>query len=280
VVRNAAGDPGSARAWFEKAIDEPRTQGGDVELVSALGNLALVEGDPAQRDRLLVREHDALVRLLGDNHLLTLQAAIKDSMFAARPDIAADRLRDACRRVQQLHAEAAALIDGCAYELGWLAEERGDTAEARAAMQQVGDEHRPIALAYLAAADDKLDDAIQKARGAAAGLQGEWWTRFYAGDGLLFAAICADRLHRPGEAIANLRAALAIYDELTMIQQQPYYQRRVARTRALLARLVAPSDPAEAARLAGAAAAWYRAAGGYAAIAAEMAQLQAIAPRR
>jgi hypothetical protein len=245
--------------------------------VSSLGNLALVEGDPATRDRLLIREHDTLVQLLGEDHILTLRAAITGAMFMARPDVAAMRLRDACGRLQQLHADAAAPISGCAYELGWLAEERGDAAEVRAAMQQVKNEHRPIALAYLAAADGKLDEAIRQARSAAAGLGGEWWARFYAGDALLVAATCADRLHRTAEAIASLSAALAIYDQLTMIAQQPYYQRRVARARALLARLVAPSDPAEAARLAGAAAAWYRAAGGYGAIAGQMEKLEAIA---
>ncbi|HEX7837932.1 MAG TPA: hypothetical protein VF469_10745, partial [Kofleriaceae bacterium] len=260
-----------------KAIDEPRTGEGDVELVSALGNLALVEGDPATRDRLLVREHDTLAQLLGKDHVLTLQSAFKGAVFAARPDVAASRLRDACRRLEQLHAEAAALITECSYELGWLAEERGDTAETRAAMQRVGDERRPVAQAYLAAAGGNLDEAIRQARAAAAGLPGEWWTRFYASDGLLFAAICADRLHRTAEAIASLRAALAIYDQLTMIAQQTYFQRRVARARALLARLVAPSDPAEAARLAGAAAAWYRAAGGSDAIAAQMEELEKLA---
>jgi hypothetical protein len=209
---------------------------------------------------------------------LTLEAGIQGSMFAERPDVAAQRLRDACQRVQRYHAtEAAALISRCSYELGWLADERGDAAETRSAMLLVADSHKPIALAYLAAADGKLDDALGQARSAAAGLQSEWWNRFYAGDGLLLAAVCADRLHRRGDAIAGLRAALAIYDQLTMIKQAPYHQRRVARTRALLARLVAPSDPAEARALAGAAATWYRAAGGYDAIAAEM---TALASRR
>jgi hypothetical protein len=166
--------------------------------------------------------------------------------------------------------EAAGFVSQCAYELGWLAEERGDLIEARAAMQLVGNDRAPIARAYLDAFDGKLDDAIRQARAAAEGLRAEWWTRFYAGDGLLFAATCADRLHRRADAIANVRAALAIYDQLTVIKQAPYYLRRVARARALLARLVAPADPAEATKLAGDAAAWYRAAGGYDAIAGDL----------
>ena len=271
VSRMSAGDRQGARAWFGKAIDEPRTRDGDVELVSALGNLALVVDDPAARDRLLAREHDTLAQLVGDNHILTLDSAFKAAMFTTQPDIAAQRLRDMCQRVQRFHAaEAAALISRCAYELGWLADERGDADETRATMQRVEDFHKPIALAHLAALDGKLDAAILEARRAAAGLQSEWWTRFYAGDALLLAATSADRLHRRAEAVADLRAALAIYDQLTMIQQTPYYLRRVARTKALLARLLAASAPGEAAAWATAAVAWYREAGGYDALAAAL----------
>ena len=277
VSRMSAGDKADARAWFGKAIDEPRTRDGDVELVSAVGNLALIAEAPAERDRLFGRERDTLVSLLGPNHIRTLEARYKSSVFVANRDEAASQIRDLCQRVQTFHAkEAADLVSRCAYELGWLAEERGDTAEARAAMQRVDNARKPIALAYLAAQGGKLDDAIGQARRAADGLQGEWWTKFYAGDGLLFAAICAGQLHRPKDAIANLRAALAIYDQLTVIKQAPYYLRRVARAKGLLARLVASSDPAEASQLAGDAAAWYRTAGGYDALAGE---LEAIARR-
>lgn len=271
VSRMSAGDKAEAKVWFAKAIDEPRTREGDSELVSAVGNLALLVEEPAERDRLFVKERDTLVSLLGPNHKRTLEARYKSSVFAANPEVAASQIRDVCQRVQTFHAkEATDLVSRCAYELGWLAEERGDAAEARAAMQRVDNARKPIALAYLAALDGKLDDAIGQARRAGDGLQSEWWSKFYAGDGFLFAAICADHLHRTDDAISNLRTALAIYDQLTMIKQAPYYLRRVARARALLARLVAPSAPAEATQLAGAAAAWYRAAGGYDGIAGEL----------
>jgi hypothetical protein len=212
-----------------------------------------------------------MAQLLGDNHILTLQAGFQRSMFVAQPDLAARQLRDVCDRVQRFHArEAAVLLGRCAYELGWLAEERGDAAEARTAMALVVDNRKPIAEAYLTALGGNLDDAFQQARRAADGLQGEWWTKFYAADGLLFAAICADRLHRTDAALASARAALAIYEQLTMIQRATYHGRRVARTRALLAHLLARTDTAEAVTLATAAATWYRAAGGYDARLAEL----------
>jgi eukaryotic-like serine/threonine-protein kinase len=277
--RLSAGDKAGARAWFARAMDEPRAREDDVELVSAFGNLALVTEQPDARDRLFVRERDTLVRLLGPNHIKTLEAMYKSSVFATRPDVAASQIRDVCGRVQTFHArEAADLLSRCAYELGWLAEERGDAAEARASMQRVDNARKPIAQAYLAALDGKLEEAVRQAGGMAAGAPGAWWTQFYAADGLLFAAICADRLRRPADAIASLRKALALYDELTVIKQAPYYLRRTARARALLARLLAASNPAEAKQLAGDAAAWYRAAGGYDAITGELAAIAGGAP--
>jgi serine/threonine protein kinase len=271
VSRMSAGDRSEAKAWFARAIDEPRTREGDVELVSAAGNLALIAEQPAERDRLFATERDMLVSLLGENHIMTLEAMNKSSVFATNPDVAASRIRDVCRRAQAFHAkEAADMVSGCSYELGWLAEERGDTALAHASMQRVDDARKPIALAYVAALEGKLDDAIRQARRGAEGMSTEWWRQLFAGDGYLLAALCADRLHRTGDAISNLRTALATYDQLAVIQQAPFYLRRTSRAKALLARLVAPSDRTAASRLAGDAAAWYRAAGGYGAIAGEL----------
>jgi tetratricopeptide (TPR) repeat protein len=279
VSRLSAGDKADARKWFLKAIEEPRTRAGDIELVSAVGNLALIVEDPVERDRLFLQERNTLVSLLGPNHVRALEAMYKSSVFASDPAVAASQLRDVCQRARRFAGkqvagdEVAGMIPRCAYELGWLAEERGDTAETRAAMQLVVDIRKPIAQAYLAALDGKLDEAVRDARVAAEGLQSEWWNKIFAGDGLLFAAICSERLHHRDDAIANLRSALAIYDQLTMIKQSPFYLRRVSRAKALLARILASSDRAEATRLAGEAAAWYRSAGGYDAIAGELAAI-------
>jgi tetratricopeptide (TPR) repeat protein len=272
MSRLSAGDKAGAKVWFEKALEEPRTREGDIELVSAVGNLALVVEDQAVRERLFVRERETLIALLGGNHLRTLDAMFKSAVFSTRPEVAASQLREVCTRIQRFHAaEAADMLSRCAYDLGWLADERGDIAETRTSMQLVSDgKRKPIALAYLAALDGNLDDAIRLAHRATDGLQNEWWDKLFAGDALLFAAISADRLHRRAEAIATLRAALTTYDQLTVIKQAPFYLRRLARTKALLSRLLASSDRAEASKLAAEAAAWYRTAGGYDAIAGEL----------
>jgi hypothetical protein len=236
----------------------------------------LIVEDPAQRDQLFVQERDTLVSLLGPSHVRVLEAMYKSSVFASDPALATSQLRDVCQRARRVAGsgiagqEVAGMVSRCAYELGWLAEERGDAAETRASMQLVDDIRKPIARAYLAALDGKLEDAIREARGAAGGLQAGWFNQFYAGDSFLFAAICAERLHHRDEAIANLRTALATYEQITVIRQSPPYLRRVARAKALLARLIAASNHVEARKLAGEAAAWYRTAGGYDAIAGEL----------
>jgi hypothetical protein len=83
------------------------------------------------------------------------------------------------------------------------------------------------------------------------------------GDGFLFAAICAERLQRRDIALSDVKTALSIYDQLTVIKEAPYFLRRVARAKALLARLLQATDRAESARLAGEARSWYQAVGGY-----------------
>jgi len=266
VTRLSAGDKASARAWFTRAIDEPRTREGDLELVAAVGNLALIADRPGERESLFERERLTFELLLGPNHLRTLETRYKASAFTARPDASASELRDACRRLVVYHArEAAPVISRCHYDLGWLAEERGDVAETRAAMQQVSDMRAPVAQAYLAALDGDRPRALELARAAAGGLQSEWWLKIYAGDALLLAAQLSDRLGQRADALGHARAALATYDELVMIRDTPMAARRIARAKAVLARLlvVDPAAQPEAMRLAGEAADWYRDTGGY-----------------
>src|SRR5262249_57309009 len=106
-----------ARAWFTRALTEPRSSDRDVELVSALATLALIAAQPAERDRLLVREHDTLAALVGPDHILTLDSAFKVAMFTAHPGAAARQLRDVCQRMQTFHArEIGEQVSLCAYD--------------------------------------------------------------------------------------------------------------------------------------------------------------------
>jgi hypothetical protein len=138
IARRAAGDSAGARAWYQKAIDEPRTRGGDIELASAYGNLALVTDEPGRRDKLLASEAAVFERRLGPDHVMTLDARLKASIFIADPARAAALLRDLRDRYRRSHpTTAASRIHLCAYQLGWLAEERGDLAEERAELAAI-----------------------------------------------------------------------------------------------------------------------------------------------
>ena len=76
--------------------------------------------------------------------------------------------------------------------------------------------------------------------------------------------------------VASLaRDALAAYAGIEQIRRAPYYQRRLARARAMLAHLLAPTDRAAAAALATDALTWYRAVGGYEAVVTALAPLTA-----
>jgi hypothetical protein len=264
--RLAAGDAAGARAWFRLALDEPPTGNADVELWFRYGNLALITEAPAERDRLFHEERDHLDRVLGPHHAITLEARLRNAQFIDDPRVAIDELRELCDAMARWHSDRADRVQQCNYELGWLADDTGDVATAGAAMQRASLGDAPtvaIAQAYVTAAAGKLEAAVAAGEATAARLAAdpEWWMRFSAVDADLVVAIARDRLHDPARAIAALRRALTLLDDPQFNHTATYTLRRLARVRASLARHLAPSP--EAARLAAAAIAWYRPAGGY-----------------
>lgn len=264
AARLAAGEPEQARTWFDRALADSPTVERDAELLAAVANRALVTDDPAERDRLLDRARTALARLLGAHHRKTLDVRFQAAFFLADPRRAAAELDELCTLYRRYHPMVAqGTIANCMFELGWLAEERGDTAAARAAMQQVAPIDGPLpfaARAYLLALDGKLAEAAVAARAAGDRFRSESWARFNAADAYRLAAACNAELGRLAQARDDARAALELFEELAFLARMPNYQRRLARTRALLAR-IAPMP--QAARHASDAAAWYRSAGGY-----------------
>ena len=188
-------------------------------------------------------------------------------------------MRDPCERLRTYHPTIQGTLDNCTFELGWLAEERGDVTEGRAMMARVGHDRVELARAYLDAWDGKLDSAATRAHRYAAAITGEWWQMKLAANGFLVAAQWFDKLGRRSDAIADADRALAILDGLPTLAQTAHFERRRARTRALLARMIAATNPARAHELATLAAQWYRTAGGYDAIATEMETLAATSSR-
>jgi eukaryotic-like serine/threonine-protein kinase len=267
IALRSAGDNAGARAWFGKALDEPRTREGDLELASAYGNLALVTVDPAQRHHLMAQERAMIERLVGANHVMTLDARLKASIFVANPLHAAAEQRELCDRYRRFHPTTArSRIDLCLYQLGWLAEERGDVAEARSAFAGIPESGSPQDLAArvhrrLLAGQPR--DALREAHFAIARLKGEWWTRIYAVDAQIALAEAQVQLARASDAIGTLQQALLQIENLASMETGEDRPRRIARIRARLAMLEQTRDRAAAHAHARGAAAWYRAAGGY-----------------
>jgi hypothetical protein len=304
VARMAASDRPGARALLLRALAAaPRQLGDDLELVNIGQNLALATDDPAEREarsRGVVRELDAL---LGPAHPNTLGARLFAAILTRNPDTAAADLAAACDGYQRWHPQLTAVIAECAFERAWLADERGDRSQAIAAMQLAArDPLSPtergkgtIAGAYVAIAGAPVQgpdtatpatratgdtrDATPAARVAVRELEAlaaalattdNWWSHGEAADAYVTAARGHDRTGHPADAERDLRAALALLEQVG----QPMYERRLARVRAELAHRLAARAPAAAAPLARAALAWYRAAGGYDA---QLAALAAIA---
>jgi tetratricopeptide (TPR) repeat protein len=281
LVRRSAGDNAGARAWFEKALAEPRTREGEIELAGAFGNLALVLDDPVRSRELLARERAILERLLGPDHVMTLDAALKASIFVAQPGAAAAALRPLCERYRRFHpTTAGSRIALCAYQLGWLAEERGDRAEARAELASIPADGGPqdrVGRAIRSYLADAPDQALREARDAIGRLQGQWWTQIYAVDALIVAAQADVRRGHPDDAIASLGQAVTLLDGLAAVEAGADRPRRLARVQAQLAILEATRDRPAAQRHAEAAVAWYRRVGGYDAQIAALAALAATA---
>ena len=259
-------DRAGARAWFERALHErPRATSDAVELAAVPGNLGMVVDDPASRDALMAQEGDELAAVVGDDHPMALDARLKAAMHIAHPERSGARLRDACNRYRRLHPHLVQRIAHCASELLWLAEERGDVAEAREAIAAISPDaalEAPLATGYRLLLDGQQAEAARRMRDLARELQrhDHYWMRWRSVDALIVAALAQP------SSVAELERALSTLNEITVIEGATYFQRRLARVRTLLARRGA-RGALEHAR---AAAAWYRQAGGYDAIVAEL----------
>jgi hypothetical protein len=273
--RLGAGDPVGARAWFRKARDEIRAGASGVELWVALGNLAMVVDSRVEREQLFADERAGLEQALGPTHAFTLQARLRASAYFENPVTAARALDEVCAALATWYPHQRDRIVKCRYELGWLADERGDRAAAQAAYEPVAaaaieqeaiEQPVLVARAQMAMLRDKPAEADRLALDmiAAANKKVGWFERFPAAvDAWLIAANARIALGKPDAAIAALREALAIMADTRINQTAVRYKRRLARTRALLASLLAQRDPKEARLLAQSSLEWSRAAGGY-----------------
>ena len=266
--RLASGDIPGARGFFQRALAEPQTGKRDIELLAVLSNLAMSTDDLKKRRDLFLEERQQLEQELGANHPFTIRAANNRGHFLDDVGEAAGELRDACKRLVTWHPDAKRRIDTCSYELGWLATDRGDLDEARASLSAVksdDNEYTKVARGYLLLFDGKAKEAatLMEAEGEILDKKKAWWDRLAGANAFMVAAMAHDKLGDTGRAIAALQRSLAIFDDPGLNKSAGFYKRRIARVRAMLAKLLVKTQPETAKSLASEALTWYRQQRGY-----------------
>ncbi len=271
-----SGDRKAAEVSFRRALDEARLDPTEsVELAYIPMNLALAIDSTAEAERLFTEGIARITALLGPQHPFTLVAQSSFVLFTADAELARRRATAACEGYLKWHPHLVSEAGECSYALGWLADERGDAAEATRWMKvsaaSTSDEAK-IAAAYLAmsaasAAPAARVAAEQDARAAELAASPIWWKRTWAADAGLLAALAWRRAGQPGRALAALELALPVIEETERLQPNPFHQRRLNRVRAelaiSLAQRAASGDRTRAAQLAALAITWYRRAGHY-----------------
>lgn len=272
VARMVANDAPGAHALLQRALAaHPQPLGADeLELLSVYHNLAMTTDDRDERERRIAQAVDQSAAALGANHPSTILTRVTAGMLVRNPAGAAAALDSACEAYRRWHPHLAANGAQCAFERAWLADDQGDAARALEGMRQAAaDPMSPrqrligaIAAGYTkVATGDDIEGAIRSLQDVAveqARATG-WWPRGEAADAYVAAARGWDALHKTRDAERCWTAALDLLEAI----HQPFVDRRLARVRSVLARRWAHARPAEARRLAAAAAAWYRGAGGY-----------------
>jgi tetratricopeptide (TPR) repeat protein len=264
----AAGERKVAQSWFRRALDEARLDTTEnVELAYIPMNLALTVDTTAEAERLFTEGIARISPLLGPHHPFSLSAQSSFVLLTANAELARRRALTACEGYPTWNPHLVQEVVECAYALGWLADERGDRAEATRWMKVAAasrSDEATIAKSYLQLGiNDRELAGEMEAMVAEARTSATWWHRTWAADAGLLAALAWQRAGQPSRARADLEAALPIIEDTERIQPNPYHQRRLTRIRAELARLLVDLDRPRAHQLASLASAWYRQAGGY-----------------
>ncbi|MEZ4363156.1 MAG: serine/threonine-protein kinase [Kofleriaceae bacterium] len=264
----SSGDRLAAQGWFRRALDEARLDTSEnVELAYIPMNLAFAVDGNAEAERLFTEGLARLTPLLGPQHPFSLLAQSNFAMITANAELARERATAACEGYLRWHPHLVPEVVECSYTLGWLADERGDRADAKRWLKittTAESSEAAVAAGYLGLGERDAQVALEmEALAAEHAAAAEWWSRTWAADAGLVAALAWRATGQPERELRALEAALAIIEDTNRVQSNPFHQRRLSRIQRELARALATSDRARARRLADAAITWYRQAGGY-----------------
>jgi len=265
--------PADARAAFGRARESLGRRVPEPELTAIDRNLAMLEPDPAARERLTRGVWDRRRAQLGDLHPLTLEAQLSHGFYLDDPARSLAEVREACAGYRAYQPEALRARAECSAYQAFLAFEIGDLPAAEAAYLEVAalaasDPRGTMTvrerLAIGGAALCRGDDGAARAAfalalaGSGGGWAGKEAAQAHLGLGLAWRAFPA--VDAP---IAHLISAIAGHEHLAGLNESPEPRRRLALARATLADLLRRSGGAKQriAELEQAAAAFYRAAG-------------------
>lgn len=133
----AAGQRDTAARYFATARDaRPPSLADNVELMIIESNLAMTTADDRERERLARAVWERRRAVLGEAHLMTLEAEDVYAGFVVDPRVARASFRTLCQRLASAHPHAVERRLYCEYRLGFLEEREGDYAKAATAYGQ------------------------------------------------------------------------------------------------------------------------------------------------
>jgi predicted Ser/Thr protein kinase/tetratricopeptide (TPR) repeat protein len=275
VVHMSLAQRGLARAAFAEA----RTlvaglQHPDLELSAIDRNLAMLTPEDDARERLARGVWERRRSLLGDEHPSTHEALLSYGKYVRDPARALPLMTEACSLYRRHHPELLDARAHCGSYQGLLSSELEDHASAVAAYEEVVRVTADSTDAYLrvqhllARADVSLERGeLPSARVAfqdvLAGATGTaWWDRVRAATAHLGIARTWRTPEDVRTATVHLEQAIAIFEEVSTLNEDTEYKLRLALARMTLSELLREHGrAASAAALARLAADYYRAVG-------------------
>jgi eukaryotic-like serine/threonine-protein kinase len=252
VVHMARGQRPSAAALFAQAqvalaeVKEP-----DLELVAIDANLAMVTSEAVAREAAARRAWERRQRRLGDEHPATVEALLALGKYTHDPARALPLVRAACRGYAAHLPSAHKLRLHCAMQQGLLESAQGEHVAAAAtylaASTLAGTSTQsglfvPEQLAAGFAALERGErvsalDAFARALAASSGQA--WWQRTSAAVARLGLAT-ARPAKQAARALAELEAAIPVFEEATRITEDSEHRLYLDRARSRLAEVRGP----------------------------------------
>jgi eukaryotic-like serine/threonine-protein kinase len=248
--REAASEKFAAAAALVAGIPNP-----DLELSSIDLNLAMLTRDDHARETLVRRVWELRRGLLGDDHLLTLEALLHYGKYVRDPARAMPLIREACERYRAHHAEVVQARLQCEGYRALLSSELGDHTTAASIYDELAeliarspsaetDVQQLLARGSAALERGELDSARRAFEGALAASTGSgWWILANSGIAHLGIGLTWRPPRSRLGASTHLERAISIFAQISKLSEDTESFLRLARARAKLEEVRRPGQP-------------------------------------